>query len=227
MRLKVVMMLRLMRKSALVIFLICHGVVMAQEKMEPSVLYLFTENIIATDKVLEDISVYSMEVRVNDDMKKKFIPENLAANWKIIRENELEFVLKQDYASMLILALSRELVYKEYDNYPDLLIYPVKETSAADVDNYKEITASHGTNWLVNIPQIELKQEDNVKSLIVHLQLYNAVSDRLFLDTRYAVNSTEIKGDICEEGIWYCLIQLVKVPVAKDIANAVDLNKYN
>ena len=209
------------------ILLVNGGWVLGQEKHEPAVLFLYTNNVVMSDNIREEVSVYDKEIEITDEVRKGYVQDNLSQNWKIIRNKELEFIKKQDFATLLLITLSRELAYKEIENHENLLIYAVKETATTDKAQYKALTDKHKMSWLVNIPTVELIEEGGTKRLVLTVQLYNAKTGWLFLDTSYKADSSEIDLTACEEGIWYCLIQKIKIPITRDVADKVDRNRHH
>lgn len=197
----------------------------AQEKLEPTVLYLYPREVEMSDAVKNDLAAYNKETEITDEVRNNFIQPGLAPNWKSIRSKELEFIQKQDFVTVFVVALSRELAYKELEYHPNLLIFPWKETSASDKVSYKKLADKFDMSWLVNIPKVELTQDASGKHMKVSIQLFNTLTGWIFLDTSYTVDSSSIGS--CEEDDWYCMVERIKVPITRDIADKVDKNRHH
>lgn len=198
----------------------------AQVKFEPSMVVLFPNEVVMSAAIKKELHDYVQEVEITDEIRKNFIKEGLAANWKMIREKELDFIKKQDFPTLLTLAITREFTYREVQHHDNLLIYPVKETCGTDRAIYKLLTDKYNVTWLLNITKVELfYSEQKKKSMKVSLQLFNTHATWLFIDTTYAADDS-ITPQSCEPGTWLCLVENVKSRIAKEVTDKVERNRH-
>lgn len=203
---------------------LCATGTQAQGKMEPAVLFLYPHQISMDDSASAVLSAYLQEQQITDELRQRYIPDNLAPNWKTIREYELKFIEQQDFPTILVVKLSRELTYRENDYHDVPLIYPVKETAAAENTRYKRLADAHGMSWLVNFPTIRLWQEGSIKKIAITVQLYNVMTNRLFVDHTYTADSSTL--DVCDDDAWYCMAEKLKPVMMKDLADSIEKNRH-
>src|ERR1041385_4091760 len=91
-------------------------VVFAQTGNVPSVIALSFNEVKMDSLATTELKVYIKDKAVTDEFRKSFLRDGLAPNWKTIRQRELAFMEQQDFFSMLILSVTRELTYKEVEN---------------------------------------------------------------------------------------------------------------
>ena len=198
--------------------------VLAQAVNVPSVIALYPNEIQVDSLAATELNFYKNDNAVTDEFRKGFLRDGLAPNWKTIRQKELTFMEKQDFFSLLILAITHELTYKEVENRSNLLIYPVKDRSASSLAAYKTIVDQNKMSWLINFPKAEALVTNGKRTLTISLQLYNAVQPRLFLDKKFSVDVTAISdAENCEEP-WACLSQQITSSVVTDLMDKIERN---
>ncbi len=197
-----------------------------QNRFSPTVVIMYPHEIVAEDSILTGLKGYEKETVITDEIRKNYVQENLAENWKIIRTKELEFIQKQDFFSALPFYVSSNLTYKVYDYHDNLLIYPIKKTSRPDHASLKQISTTFRADWVVNPVLIEMKYTDAGKVMIAHVVLYNSISNRIFLDKTYTVNANNPGGQLsCNEGSWQCTINNVVESVILDLFDKLEKNR--
>ncbi len=217
-----------MRKNILII-LSAFGMLMpaclfAQLKFVPTIVALYPREI-------NNDSVSSMELRnyqqrgvVTEQLRKQFLRDGLAPNWKTIRERELAFMDEQDFNTLFVLSLTRELTYLEIENRPNLLIYPLRTTSDNSPISYKRLADERKVSWIINVTRVETISEGDKRVLKVNVQLYNVVTNRLFLDKQYISDSTNaIPTETCSD-TWLCMAEQIHKSAVIDIADKVEKN---
>jgi hypothetical protein len=199
-----------------------YGSAHAQSLNVPSVIALYPNSIEMDSLAATELKGYENEKAVTDEFRKGFLREGLAPNWKTIRQKELEFMEKQDFFSILVLAVTRELTYKEVENRSNLLIYPTKEKSISSLTAYKKIADQNKMSWVVNFIKAEAHMLNGKRSLVVSVQLYNVVQPRLFLDKKFIIDSTLLQeAEACEE-VWVCLSQQISNMVVIDLMDKIE-----
>ncbi len=176
----------------------------AQVKVEPRVLVLYPSEVVASDEVKAALSDYEREIEVTEEMRRLYVKEGLAENWKVIRSRELEFLSKQDFYGLISYKASTNLIYKlyEYEDYP--VVYPVKDVCAGDMESLKQIAQKHDADWVVNIVKLEL-MENGERVVKAKVQLYNIVSHRVFFNSDFTGSANHAPSDMdCELGSWEC-----------------------
>jgi hypothetical protein len=196
----------------------------AQAVFEPSVVILYPQAVIANDTINREHDVYIKELEITEALRKSYVKEGLAKNWKIIREKELEFIKKQDFATLLTLTLSRELTYKELEHHENPLIFPVKEPLTNKL-LYKSIAQKYHVTWVINILKVELSTIKKVKKMKLTLQTYNVIASRVMSDATFNADNTTTP-DSCEAGGWLCLVENIKAAVAKDLEDKIEKSSH-
>jgi hypothetical protein len=209
--------------SALLLFLI-RFTATAQTKNVPSVIALYPNEIKSDSVSSVALSIYKNDSALNDTFRKGYIKPGLAPNWKTIREKELDYMEKQDFFSILVLTITRELTYKEVENRSNLLIYPIKEKSASSLIAYKKIADQNNVSWLVNFTKVETHSIGDKHTLIVSVQLYNSITPRLFLDKTFTLDSSALKeSESCNE-TWHCLSEQIASLIVIELADKIERN---
>ena len=196
----------------------------AQDTFEPTVVILYPNEVVANDSINREHDVYVKELEITDALQKNYVKPGLAKNWKIIREKELEFIKKQDFATLLTFTLSHEITYKELPHHENLLIFPVKESTNNRL-LYKSIAQKYKVVWVVNILKVELSSVKTIKKMKVSVQMYNLIANRLMLDTSYTADDTTTP-ESCDPGSWLCLVESIKIPIAKDLEDRIEKNSH-
>jgi len=65
-----------------------------------------------------------------------------------------------------------------------------------------------------------------VKKMKLTIQMYNTIADRLLMDTTFLTDNS-VTPDTCEPGGWLCLVENIKIPVAKAIEEKIEKNRHN
>lgn len=206
-----------------IIFLLIYA---EQPAFEPTVIILNPHEVVKSPAIAEELSMYDEETEVTNEIRKNYIREGLAENWRIIREHELEFSRKQDFASMIAFMISRDITYREVQHHENLLIFPVKETNNGDRNNYKALAEKYKVSWIVNIVKLELYQTGDRRHAKAKVQLYNASSGWLFIDTTYTAGDAA-SPDVCEQGSWLCVAENIKNLITKDIVDKIERNRHH
>jgi len=195
---------------------------LSQTKFVPTVITLYPNESKVDSASYIELKLYEKTGVVTDQLRKEFLREGLASNWKIIRENELSFMDQQDFWSLLILSVTRELTYKEIENRSNLLIYPLKQTLANTLPSYKKLADQNKVSWVVNFVRAEALQEADKQILRVTVQLYNVVTNRIFLDKVYSVDSFSLtQSENCEDK-WLCMAEHIQQAVVFDLADKIE-----
>lgn len=192
---------------------------------EPTVIVLNPYEVLVPANISEEIEEFTAETEITEEVRKNFVREGLAENWRIIREHELEFSRKQDFGSMTAQLISREITYREVQHHDNLLVFPVKETNNGDRTNYKVLAEKYKVSWVVNIVKLELYSVGNQKQAKAKVQLYNASAGWLYLDTTYTGNDAAV-SDLCEQGTWLCVAENIKLQVTKDVVDKIERNRH-
>jgi len=196
----------------------------AQDGNVPSVIALYPNEIVMDSLAATELKVYENDKAVTDEFRKGFLRDGLAPNWKIIRQNELTFMAKQDFFSLMVLMVTHDLTYKEVENRSNLLIYPTKEKSASSLTTYKKIADQSKMSWVINFTKAEARVNNGKRSLIIAVQLYNVIQPRLFLDKKFTIDSTLLnEPENCEE-IWSCLSQQLSASIVIDLVDKIERN---
>lgn len=213
-------------KRILLTFTVCFFLattIMAQQDYEPTVLFLYPNQTIVSDSAKSELEEFEQEVEITDEIRKNYVKADLAPNWKIIRNSELDFIALQDYFSTLVIFLSRELTYKESDYHDFPLIYPVKETCGKDLARLKVLADTYKVSWVVNCVRVETEVSEGKRKLSVHIQMYNAMTKRLFIDSVYKADDTT--SESCPDEGWLCTIENIKKDIVKDMVDRVEKNR--
>lgn len=191
---------------------------------EPTLVVLYPHEVAMSDEIAKEVTIYTQETEITDEVRESFIKEGLAENWKIIREKELEIIKKQDYAGLLALLLSREVTYQEVQFHDNPLIFVTRESSGGDKAKYKMLAEKYQVSWVLNILKVHLYTHGERKHLEITIQLYNTSAGWLFLDKTFEVHDSEIAQ--CDEGTWFCLASQVKNQIAHEVADKIERNRH-
>jgi len=211
----------------LTIFLACFTIAYcanAQTAFNPKVAILYPNQIVASDKILADLDIYKKHVEITDELRTKYVGDQLTDNWKTIRTKELEFIADQDFFGNMTFRESSNLTYEvyAYESFP--LIFPVRDKSAPNKESYRNLAEKYGVNWVVNIAKLEFS-EGSDKQLTATIQLYNSISDRIFINRQYVGGTPNPGGNLdCYSGSWECAANNI---VKNSVADIFDiLDKY-
>ncbi len=212
--------------AAIVLSFLLHNqqTVFAQTGNVPSVIALYPNEIVMDSLAAAELKGYENNKMVTDEFRKGFLRDGLDPNWKIIRQNELTFMEKQDFFSSMVLTVTHDLTYKEVENRPDLIIYPSKEKSPSSLTSYKKIADQNKMSWVVNFTKVETRVNNGKRILTITVQLYNVVQPRLFLDKKFTLDSALLnEPENCEE-IWSCLSQQLSASIVIDLVDKIERN---
>jgi hypothetical protein len=208
----------------LCLLLVSEPILFAQSGNVPNVIALYFNEIKMDSLASAELKIYANDKAVTDEFRKSFLRDGLAPNWKTIRQKELAFMEQQDFFSLLILSVTRELTYKEVENRSNLLIYPTKEKSESSLTAYKKIIDQNKMSWLVNFTKAEAGLVNGKRSLTIAVQLFNAIQPRLFLDKKYTIDASTVSDAASCEEIWACYSQQIAVQVAVDLMDKIERN---
>lgn len=89
-----------------------------------------------------------------------------------VREQELKILANQDHFSTLGLQIERDINYKLIANYDQALIYVVRDSSKADLANYRKLITQYKVDWVINPYSIALSAVQGKLKLDVKFQSY-------------------------------------------------------
>jgi hypothetical protein len=196
-----------------------------QTKFVPAVAALYPTEVKVADTVsARELKAYDKTGVVTEQMRKEFLREGLALNWKTIREKELEFIDEQDFFSVLMLSITRELTYREIENRNDLLIFPLKQTALNTLPACKKVADQHRVSWVVNFVKAEASKDGDNRALSISIQLYNVVTNRMYIDKKFTFTSLELPEDAVCSDVWNCLAGKMTDAIVTDLADKIERN---
>lgn len=196
----------------------------SQVKFVPTVVVLYPNEIIEDSVSIKELNYYRQDVSVTEEFKKKFLHEGLTANWKIIRERELSFMSNQNFYTAMVLSITHELVYREIENRSSLIIYPLKQPVGNSLFAYKKLADQHKVSWIVNMVRTDATSIGDKRILNIKIHLYNVVTNRLFIEKEYMVNSTMITlSEECSD-IWLCMFNSIQGTIVFDLSDKIEKN---
>lgn len=200
------------------------AVAQVQGKFLPSVVVLYPSAIKADSTSASELKSFEKQETITDAFRQEYVRPGLPPNWKTIREKELLFIDQQDFYSLLELTITRELTYREMENRTNLLIYPSKDKSVADLVAFKKMADQHQVSWVLSITKVETTLQNSIRKLIVNVQLYNVITHRIYLTQVYTQSSESITDSSACESVWMCLIESIKDPIVTDVADRIEKN---
>lgn len=208
------------------IFICITSFVVAQApgKFIPSVVALYPSVVKPDTASARELKVFEKQETITDAFRQEYVRSGLPPNWKTIREKELLFIEQQDFYSLLELTITRELTYREMENRTNLLIYPSKDKSVADLVAFKKMADQHQVSWVLSITKVETTLQNNIRKLILNVQLYNVITHRVYLTQVYTQSSESIADPSACESVWMCLIESIKDPIVTDVADRIEKN---
>jgi hypothetical protein len=196
----------------------------AQSKFVPTIITLYPTKI-KTDSISSlELKSYEQTGVVTEQLRKEFLREGLAPNWRLIRQRELDFMDTQNFFTLLVLSTTRELTYKEMENRNNLLIFPLKQTQDNALPLYKKTADQHKVSWVINLLQCETQVQGENRSLKVLAQLYNVVTNRIYLDKIYVADSSTLSPSETCNDTWLCLGEAVQKAMVIDLSDKIEKN---
>jgi hypothetical protein len=197
----------------------------AQTKFLPTVIALYPNEIAVTDSIAQkELNVYKKNGVVTQQLRNEYLRPGLALNWKTIREKELAFMDAQDFFTILTLSVTRELAYREIENRANLLIYPLKQTLPGTLIAYKKIADQHKVSWVMNGIRSEASIVENKRMLKITIQLYNVVTNRVYLDKIYSADSSMLTEEEIFDEVWIYLAEKIQQAIVIDLADKIERN---
>lgn len=175
-----------------------------QEKESPSIVILNSQETIIPME-MDSIAKLYVKEGLSEQEKKVIREEN--GNFKLKAEKEIEFLKETDITSSITYGLNYFLSYKFYEYFPDLLIYPAKETNQSDLKSLSEISKKHDVNWVVNLKKVEFLINEKENSAIIKFQLFNQKTNQILLEKEVKVDDSNSGFEFaCQSGTIDCVI---------------------
>jgi hypothetical protein len=218
----------MMRKNIFATFLIFSmlspACIFAQLKFLPTIIALYPREMKVDSIASIELNNYRQSGIVTEQLRKQFLRDGLAPNWKMIREKELAFMDEQDFNTLFLLSLTRELAYIEIENRPSLLIYPLRINNDNSPAFYRRLADEHKVSWIIDVIRTEAICQDDKRVLKITIQLFNVVTNRILLDKQYISDSvTATPTDTCSDS-WLCMAERIQKTAAVDITDKVEKN---
>ena len=188
----------------------------------PRVAILYPNTINATEEIKQELSVYENQMELTDEMKRKFVNPDLPEHWQTNRSMLLDFMKEQDFFSLTTSSTSNQLTYLLNSAHEVLLCFPLKDTSSASKTRYMELCNQYGVEWIVNYTSIELSAEDETTKIEANLQLYNNISDHIWIDKTY----TGVGSSTCEMPLWECALGNLVAQTSSDIHELLERKRH-
>jgi hypothetical protein len=196
-----------------------------QDDLEPTVVLLYPNALTASDPILNALEEYSTTLEITEEVRRNFVRDDLTKNWKLIRTHELDFIQHQDFLKLFVITVSRDVTYKEANYHDRPYIFPLDKKLPADRLAYHTLADSCKVSWVVNFTNVTLTETNGVKTLSVYVQMYNAMTRRLFIDSTFKVTDQKVPEG-CEAGSWDCLIENIKGILTESIVDKVEKNRH-
>ena len=193
-----------MKKLITLIILTISLSICGQDKNSPTIVILNSqETIIPTE--LDSIAKSFIKKGLPELTKKNIRDEN--GEFKLKAEKEIEFLEESDITTNISYGLNYFLSYKFFEYFPNLLIYPAKETNQSDLESLKAISEKHNVNWIVNIKKVEFIIVDEINWAKIIFQLYNQKTNQILLNKEIEVDDNNPGFEFaCEGGTITCVI---------------------
>jgi hypothetical protein len=169
----------------------------------PSLAILYPNRIEASSDILGALEVYGSRMVITDEMRQSFITPDLPDHWKINRTKLLDFLEEQDFFSLITVSTSNQLSYQLNNSHDVLLCFPVKDISSANKSVYMDLCNKHDVSWIINYTDLKLRMENGTAKIEAKLQVYNVVSDHIWLNKTYIVSGTSS----CMSSQWECVLK--------------------
>ncbi len=200
--------------------------VFAQNEFSPTIIATWPYQEIATDEIKNELKDYNKEIEITEEIRRNYVKENLAENWKITRSNELDYLKKQTFFSQISYLITTNITYKiyEYHNHP--LIYPVVDKTSTARLSLQNLAKKYKMDWVIDVAKVEAKKVNGEKIVEARIVLYNIVTNRVFLDRTYSKKALNPGGQLeCEEGSWQCALNSVVDAAVKDLFDQFEKNR--
>ncbi len=193
-----------MKKNiAIIIFLISLSFY-GQDKHSPTIVILNSQETVIPSE-LDSIAKSFVRKGLSEEVKKNIRNEN--GVFKLKAEKEIQFLEETDITTNITYGLNYFLSFKFFEYFPNLLIYPAKETNQLDLESLKITSEKHDVNWIVNIKKVEFVLIGNKNKAKVEFQLYNQKSNKILLEKEIEVNDNNPGFEFaCQSGTITCVI---------------------
>ena len=192
-------------KNLIIVFIVTFSLsIYGQKKRSPTIVILNSqETIIPTE--LDSLAASFIMKGLSKQEKKTIIEEN--GKFKLQSKKEIEFLEEKDITTNISFGLNIFLSFRFFEYFPDLLIYPAKESNQSDVKSLHAISEKHNVNWIVNIKKITFAFNDKRYSARVEFQLYNQKTKQILLEKEIDVDDSNPGLEFaCEAGTISCVI---------------------
>ena len=178
--------------------------VYGQDNNSPTIVILNSQETIIPIE-LDSIAKSFVRKGLSEEAKENIRKEN--GEFKLKAEKEIEFLEETDITTNISYGLNYFLSFKFFEYFPNLLIYPAKETNQSDLESLKTISEKHDVNWIVNIKKVEFVIVDKKSCAKVKFQLYNQKTNQILLEKEIEVNDNNPGFEFaCESGTITCVI---------------------
>lgn len=151
----------------------------------PTVIALYPNKAVASDELAEELRKYEKSFEITDEIRASFVDPDLPGHWKRNRSMTLEFLREQDSYGLLTKTATEQLTYLLNDFHEVLICFPVRETSAADLKNYRLLADKYEVAWVVNFTSVELVAGKETATLKAGVHLYNKPSNMVWINKDY------------------------------------------
>ena len=188
----------------------------------PSVAILYPNRVEVSSEISTALEVYRNGITITDEMRNNFITPDLPEHWKINRAKLLDFMEEQDFFSLATGSTSNQLSYHLNNSHDVLLCFPLKDKSRADKSAYAELCNKHDVSWIVNYTDMKLRIENGTAKIEAKLQVYNIVSDHIWLDKTYIVS----ENSSCVSPQWECVLSNLIEKTTADIYELLEQKRH-
>ncbi len=217
------MLNKLSKVFRFVVVLILFGsraVLWAQDGHKPRGIVLIPFDRVVSSGLKDSVNVFLNKVEITEDTRMQFIPAKLPANWKKVREQELKILANQDYFSTLGLQIERDINYKLIANYEQALIFVVRDSSKADLTNYKKLIADYNVDWIINPYSLTASTIQGKVKLDVKFHVY--YHPLTFTMINSSVSFSESAIEDCSERKLLCLLNMASLKIAEQAVDKIE-----
>lgn len=182
------------------------------EQYEPTLIILAPHNYNLPKSLRAEFDKTNEGFRVTpateDDIRQMMIayadePENI----QLIQEKTFRFASKTDFIKGISLSSATYLSYRFFENFPNLLIYPIDKTSDGKTDELAAIAKTENVQFVLNIPQVDFKLKRGEKSARIKVQLYNQSASEMVIEQEFDGKDTNPGFEFaCQSGSLDCTI---------------------
>jgi len=214
-----------MKKLLLIILIIYSLTSFSQENRVPSIVVLSPQETV-TDKGLDSIAkMYQREQKLTEEHKQR-VRESNGENFELKSEKEILFMEKMDLGSQITFGLNFYFSYKLFEYYENHMVYPAHEKNNSTQSELKKIAEKHNMNWVVNIPKVEFKKNENGMSGEIRYQLYNLKFDEIVLDEKLTADDQNPGFEFtCESGTINCVTNNLTSAISYKVLGFLNKNR--